>query len=67
MSIVKDHMFKILNSLPEDYFDNKTYAEMILLLMKEYLDKYGEDETTLIPGTNQHFTFETLKQTFNEN
>ena len=40
---------------------------MILMLMKEYLNEYGEDETTIIPGTDKHFTFETLKETLTPN
>jgi hypothetical protein len=67
MSIVKDRMLKIVDSLPENYFDNKSYTEMILMLMKEYLNEYGEDETTIIPGTDKHFTFETLKETLTPN
>ena len=62
MSKVKDRMLKIVDSLPENYFDNMTHSEMILRLMKEYLDRYGEDETTIIPGTNKHLNFETLKE-----
>lgn len=62
MSKVKNRMLKIVDSLPENYFDNKTHTEMVLMLMKEYIDKYGEDETTIIPGTNKHLNFETLKE-----
>lgn len=67
MSKVKDRMLEIVNSLPENYFDNKTHTEMILMLMKEYLDRYGLDETTIIPGTNKHLTFETLKEMLEDN
>lgn len=62
MSLIKERMHKIVDSLPQNYFDNKTHSEMIFLLMKEYLDKYGEDQTTIIPGTNKHLNFETLKE-----
>lgn len=66
MSKVKNRMHDIVDSLPQDYFENKTYVEMILMLMEEYLNKYGEDETTIIPGTDKHFTFVVLKEMLNE-
>ena len=28
----------------------------------EYIKRYGEDETTIIPGTDKHFNYETLKE-----
>ena len=59
---VKKRMLEIVDSLPENYFDNMTNTEKIFMLMKEYLDRYGEDETTIIPGTNKHFNMETLKE-----
>lgn len=62
MSKVKSRMLEIVDSLPENYFEHKTYTEMVLMLMKEYIDKYGEDETTIIPGTDKHLNFETLKE-----
>lgn len=64
MSKVKDRMLNILDSLPEDYFDNMTNTEKIWMLVKEYIERYGEDETTIIPGTNKHFNLETLKEIF---
>ena len=66
MSKVKNRMLEIINSLPEDYFENKTRTEMILMLVKEYLDKYGEDETTIIPGTNMHINLQTLENFIKE-
>ena len=30
--------------------------------MMEYIKRYGEDETTIIPGTDKHFNYETLKE-----
>ena len=30
--------------------------------MMEYINRYGEDETTIIPGTDKHFNYETLKE-----
>lgn len=65
MSKVKDRMIKIVDSLPENYFDNMNYTDMIFALMKEYLDRYGEDETTIIPGTDKHLNLETLKEMIN--
>lgn len=60
MSKVKKRMLEIVDSLPDDYFDNKSYNEMIILLVKRYLDKYGDDETTIIPGTDKHITMRTF-------
>ena len=31
-------------------------------LMFEYIDRYGEDETTIIPGTNKHLNREYIKE-----
>ena len=62
MSKVKKRMLEIVDSLPKNYFDNMTNNQIVFILMKEYLDRYGEDETTIIPGTNKHFNLETLKQ-----
>ena len=67
MSIVKDRMLKLVDSFPNNYFDNKTFDEILLLLVKVYLDKYGEDETTIIPGTNKHINLETLGEILNAN
>lgn len=62
MSKVKNRMLEILDSLPEDYFDDMTNTEKIWGLVKIYIERYGEDETTIIPGTNKHFNLETLKE-----
>lgn len=62
MPDVKQRMLDIVNSLPEDYFDNLKPTEMVFKLMMEYINKYGEDETTIIPGTDKHFSYETLKE-----
>ena len=62
MSIVKNRMLNIVDSLPYNYFDDKSYTEMVFMLMKEYIDRYGEDETTIIPGTNKHLNFKTLQE-----
>ena len=64
MPNVKQRMIDIVNSVPEDYFDNLKPTEMVFKLMLEYLRIYGEDETTIIPGTNKHFDYETLKKMF---
>ena len=37
---------------------------MAFKLMLEYIKRYGEDETTIIPGTDKHFNYETLKKIF---
>ena len=62
MANVKQRMIDIVNSLPNDYFDNLNHSEMVFKLMLEYIKRYGEDETTIIPGTNEHFNYETLKE-----
>lgn len=62
MPDVKQRMIDIVNSLPEDYFDNLKPTEMVFKLMMEYINTYGEDETTIIPGTSKHFNYETLKE-----
>ena len=62
MSIVKNRMLNIVDSLPYNYFDDKSYTEMVFMLMKEYIDRYWEDETTIIPGTNKHLNFKTLQE-----
>ena len=35
---------------------------MIFKLMFEYIDRYGEDETTILPSANKHITRETIKE-----
>ena len=59
---VKQRMLDIVNSLPDDYFDGLKPTEMVFKLMFEYIDRYGEDETTIIPGTSKHLNRETLKE-----
>lgn len=53
MANVKQRMLDIVDSVP---------TEMIFKLMFEYIDRYGEDETTIIPGTNKHLTRKTIKE-----
>ena len=62
MANVKQRMLDIVNSVPDDYFDGLKPTEMVFKLMFEYIDRYGEDETTIIPGTNKHLTRENLKE-----
>ena len=62
MSIVKQRMLDIVDTLPEDYFDGLKPTKMAFKLMFEYIDRYGDDETTIIPGTNKHLNRETLKE-----
>lgn len=64
MPDVKQRMIDIVNSVPEDYFDGLKPTEMAFKLMIEYIKRYGEDETTIIPGTNKHINYETLKEIF---
>ena len=59
---VKQRMIDIVNSVPTDYFDNLKPTEIVLKLMMEYINRYGEDETTIIPGTNKHINFENFKK-----
>lgn len=60
MADVKQRMIDIVNSVPEDYFNGLKPTEMVFKLMFEYIDQYGEDETTIIPGTNKHLTRKTI-------
>ena len=62
MADVKQRMLDIVNSVPNDYFDDLEPIEMVFKLMMEYIKRYGEDETTPIPGTDKHFNYETLKE-----
>ena len=55
-------MLDIVNSVPKDFFDGLKPTEMVFKLMMEYIKRYGEDETTIIPGTDKHFNYETLKE-----
>ena len=62
MADVKQRMIDIVNSVPENFFDGLKPTEMVFKLMIEYIKRYGEDETTIIPGTNKHLNYETLKE-----
>ena len=62
MPDVKQRMLDIVDSVPEDFFDNLKQTQMAFKLMMEYIKRYGEDETTIIPGTDKHFNYETLKE-----
>ena len=64
MPDVKQRMIDIVNSVPDDYFDGLKPTEMVFKLMVEYIKRYGEDETTIIPGTDKHFNYENLKEIF---
>ena len=37
---------------------------MVFKLMVEYIKRYGEDETTIIPGTDKYFNYENFKEIF---
>ena len=62
MPSVKKRMIDIVNSVPKNFFEGLKPTEMVFKLMFEYIDRYGEDETTIIPGTNKHLTRETLSE-----
>lgn len=62
MGKVKQRMLDIVNSVPDDFFDGLKPTEMVFKLMFEYIDRYGEDETTIIPGTNKYLNRETIKE-----
>lgn len=62
---VKKRMLDIVDSLPDDFFDGLTSSQMIFKLMSEYIKIYGEDETTLIPGTNLHLNQKNLAKIIN--
>ena len=64
MANVKQRMIDIVNSVPQNFFDGLKPTEMVFKLMFEYIDRYGEDETTIIPGTNKHLTRETIREMF---
>lgn len=64
MADVKQRMLDIIDSVPQDFFDGLKPTEMVFKLMAEYLKRYGEDETTIIPGTTKHLNYETLKEMF---
>lgn len=62
MADVKQRMQDIVDSVPKDFFDGLKPTEMVFKLMVEYIDRYGEDETTIIPGTNKHLNRETIRE-----
>lgn len=62
MANVKQRMLDIVDSVPKDFFDGLKPTEMVFKLMVEYIDRYGEDETTIIPGTNKHLNRETIRE-----
>lgn len=59
---IKQRIIEIVNSLPNNYFNNLKPTEIVFKLMIEYINKYGEDETTIIPGTNKYLNYETIKK-----
>ena len=66
MPSVKQRMFDILDSVPEDFFDGLKPTEKVFKLMFEYINRYGEDETTIIPGTNKHLNLEYFRELFKD-
>ena len=67
MADVKQRMLDICDSVPEDFFDGLKPTEMVFKLMFEYIDRYGEDETTIILGTDKHLTRETIREMLKSN
>ena len=61
MADVKQRMIDIVNSVPNNYFDGLKPTEMVFKLTMEYINRYGNDETTIIPGSNEHLNYETLR------
>lgn len=61
MADVKQRMLNIVNSVPKIFYGIKP-TKTVLKLMVEYIDRYGEDETTIIPGTNKHLNRETIRE-----
>lgn len=59
---VKSRMIEIVDNLPKDFFNNLKPTEMVFKLMMEYIKNYGEDETTIIPGTNKYLNYNNLKE-----
>ena len=62
MPSVKQRMLDIVDSVPENFFEGLKPTEMVFKLMFEYIDRYVEDETTILPGTNKHLNYEFLKE-----
>ncbi len=66
MPNVKQRMLDILDSVPEDFFEGLKPTEKVFKLMFEYINRYGEDETTIIPGTNKHLNLEYFRELFKD-
>lgn len=66
MSKVMDRMKEIVSELPQDYFDNMDEYATVGALIDLYLKKFGEDETTLIPGTNTHMNRKYFKELYDK-
>lgn len=66
MSKVMDRMKEIVSELPQDYFDNMDEYATVGALIDLYLKKYGEDETTLIPGTDTYMNHEYFKNLYDK-
>ena len=62
MPSVKQRMLDIVDSVPENFFEGLKPTEMVFKLMFEYINRYGEDETTILPGTNKHLNYDFLKE-----
>ena len=62
MNLFLKRAIDIIASVPNNFFDNLKPTEIILKLTSEYLKRYGEDETTIIPGTKKHLNCEILKE-----
>lgn len=65
MTEVKRRMIDIVNSVPSNFFDGLDPIEMVQKLIEEYIKIYGEDETTVIPGTDRHLNDEIFKKMIN--
>ena len=62
MADVKQRMLDIVDSVPKDFFDGLKPTEMVFKLMFEYIDRYGEDETTLYDFIYNLVFFISLKE-----
>lgn len=65
MADVKQRMIDIVNSVPDDYFDDLKPTEMVFKLMMEYIKRYGGDETTIIQTTLKIYIWDFSLITFN--
>lgn len=63
MQKVKQRMLEILDSLPEECFNGKSTNEIICFLARRYIEIYGKDETTIIPGTDKYFSVDDFPKT----